>query len=72
MQKKVFWLLFTVVSSITGLTLSIYWNLSLALPLWVVCWWVVYRSGWFDLYLAYAARKKIPSCGQAGGRRFGH
>ncbi len=48
MQKKVFWLLFTVVSSITGLTLSIYWNLALALPLVVVCWWVVYRSGWFD------------------------
>jgi hypothetical protein len=48
MQKKVFWLLFTVISSITGLTLSIYWNLALALPLVIVCWWVVYRSGWFD------------------------
>jgi hypothetical protein len=48
MQKKLFWLLFTVLGAIASLTLPIYWNLALTLPLAVGCWWVVYRSGWFD------------------------
>jgi hypothetical protein len=49
MEKKIFWLLFTVLGVLMGLLLpSLWWNLALTLPLLVLCWWVVYRSGWFS------------------------
>jgi hypothetical protein len=46
MEKKIFWLLFTVLGAVMGLLLPLWWNLALTLPLLVFCWWVVYRSGW--------------------------
>jgi hypothetical protein len=48
MQKKVFWLLFMVLGLIADVTLPMIWSLALTLPLAGVCWWLVYRSGWFD------------------------
>jgi hypothetical protein len=48
MDKKIFWLLFTVLGALMGLLLPLWWNLALTLPLLVLCWWVVYRSGWFS------------------------
>jgi hypothetical protein len=48
MEKKIFWLLFTVLGAVMGLLLPLWWNLALTLPLLVLCWWVVYRSGWFE------------------------
>ncbi|HZE23665.1 MAG TPA: hypothetical protein VE054_06715 [Blattabacteriaceae bacterium] len=47
MEKKIFWLLFTVLGAVMGLLLPLWWNLALTLPLLVFCWWVVYKSGWF-------------------------
>ena len=46
MDKKIFWLLFTVLGAVMGLLLPLWWNLVLTLPLLVLSWWVVYRSGW--------------------------
>jgi hypothetical protein len=46
MDKKIFWLLFTVLGAVMGLLLALWWNLALTLPLLVFCWWLVYRSGW--------------------------
>ena len=49
MEKKIFWLLFTVLGVVMGVLLpSLWWNLALTLPLLVACWWVVYRSEWFS------------------------
>jgi hypothetical protein len=49
MEKKIFWLLFTVLGVVMGFILpSFWWNLALTLPLLVLSWWVVYRSGWFS------------------------
>jgi hypothetical protein len=49
MDKKIFWLLFTVLGVVMGILLpSLWWNLALTLPLLVFCWWVVYRSGWLS------------------------
>jgi hypothetical protein len=49
MEKKIFWLLFTVLGVVMGVILpSLWWNLALTFPLLVFCWWVVYRSGWFS------------------------
>jgi hypothetical protein len=47
-DKKIFWLLFTVLGALMGILLPLWWNLVLTLPLLVLCWWVVYRSGWFS------------------------
>jgi hypothetical protein len=48
MDKKIFWLLFTVLGALMGILLPLWWNLALTLPLLALCWWVVYRSGWFS------------------------
>jgi len=48
MEKKIFWLLFTVLGAVMGLLLPLWWNLALSLPLLVFCCWVVYRSGWIS------------------------
>lgn len=46
-ERKIFWLLFTISGLALDLLLPIYWSLALTLPLLVLCWWVAYRSGWF-------------------------
>lgn len=48
MQRKIFWLLFIVSGLVLDLALPIYWSLALTLPLLVLCWWIAYRSGWFE------------------------
>jgi hypothetical protein len=48
MQKKVFWALFIVFGTILDIVLPIMWGLLLTLPLLILCWWIAYRSGWFE------------------------
>ena len=48
MEKKIFWLLFAVLGLALDLVLPIWWSLALTLPLLVLCWWVAYKSGWFQ------------------------
>ena len=48
MQKKVFWLVFIVLSLIADFTLPLLWSLLATLPLIVLSWWIAYRSGWFE------------------------
>jgi hypothetical protein len=48
MEKKIFWLLFAVLGLALDLILPIWWSLALTLPLLVLCWWVAYKSGWFQ------------------------
>jgi len=47
MERKIFWMLFIVLSVAMDVTLPIWWSLALTLPLLVGCWWVAYKSGWF-------------------------
>jgi hypothetical protein len=47
MEKKIFWMLFIVLGLIMDVVLPIWWSLALTLPLFVLCWWIVYKSGWF-------------------------
>jgi hypothetical protein len=47
-EKKIFWMLFIVLSLIMDVALPLWWSLALTLPLLVLCWWVAYRSGWFQ------------------------
>jgi hypothetical protein len=48
MQRKVFWLLFITLGLVLDFTLPILWSVALTLPLLVLCWWIAYRSGWFE------------------------
>jgi hypothetical protein len=48
MQRRIFWLLFLTLGILTDFLLPWVWGLILTLPLAVVCWWIAYRSGWFD------------------------
>ena len=48
MQKKVFWLVFIVLSLVADFVLPLLWGLLATLPLIVLSWWIAYRSGWFD------------------------
>jgi uncharacterized membrane protein len=47
-QKKIFWLVFIVLSLIADFTLPLLWGLLATLPLLVLSWWIAYRSGWFE------------------------
>jgi len=47
-QKKIFWLLLIGVSVLMDVTMSFLWATILTLPAVVLCWWIVYRSGWID------------------------
>ncbi len=48
MQKKMFWLLFLVLDLIAGFTMPLLWSSILTFPLLLLCWWIAYRSGWFE------------------------
>ncbi|HEY2394230.1 MAG TPA: hypothetical protein VGK22_23875 [Candidatus Angelobacter sp.] len=48
MEKKIFWTIFTVLDVLLSLAVPMWWSLALTLPLLVLCWWVVYKSGWFS------------------------
>ena len=48
MQKRIFWLVFIVLSLIADFTLPLLWGLLATLPLIVLSWWIAYRSGWFE------------------------
>lgn len=48
MQKKVFWGSFMILGVLLDITVPLVWGIVLTLPLMVCCWWMAYRSEWFD------------------------
>ena len=46
-QRKVFWILVTLLSLITDVLLPLWWSLALFIPIVAFSWWVAYRSDWF-------------------------
>lgn len=46
-QKKIFGLLYGITDLIIGVTAPLLWWAPLGLLNLFVCWWVVFRSGWF-------------------------
>jgi len=46
MERKIFWVLFLVLSVLADIYLPLVWGLVATLPIVVFSWWVVYRSGW--------------------------
>lgn len=47
MEKKIFWLIFILLSLIADFTLPLMWGLLATLPIVVLSWWIAYRSDWF-------------------------
>jgi hypothetical protein len=48
MERKVFWILFTVLGVVADIMLPIWWALGATIPIVCFSWWVAYRSGWFE------------------------
>jgi hypothetical protein len=48
MERKIFWISFTVLGLLADLLLPIWWALGASIPLVYVSWWIAYRIGWFD------------------------
>jgi hypothetical protein len=47
MQRKVFWLSFSLLGIVADVALPLWWALIATIPIGVFCWWVAYRSDWF-------------------------
>jgi hypothetical protein len=47
MEKKIFWIVFSVLDTVAGFLLGIWWGLAATIPILYVSWWVAYRSDWF-------------------------
>ena len=47
MEKKIFWIVFSVLGLIADIELPIWWALVATMPIAFVSWWVAYRSDWF-------------------------
>jgi hypothetical protein len=48
MERKIFWLSFTVLGLAADFVLPIWWALGATIPIGYISWWVAYRSGWFE------------------------
>ena len=45
-QKKLFWIIFTLLSLVLDFVLPLMWGLIATIPVLFLSWWIVYRSGW--------------------------
>lgn len=48
MQRKVFWISFTALGLLADVVLPLMWAIVITLPLLFLCWWLAYRSEWFE------------------------
>ena len=48
MQRKIFWISFMMSGLIADLILPLMWGIAATIPIGVLCWWLAYRSDWFD------------------------
>jgi hypothetical protein len=47
MERKIFWLTFTVLGLAADFVLPLWWALGATIPIFVLSWWIAYRSDWF-------------------------
>jgi hypothetical protein len=47
LQKKIFWMVFMVLSLVADFALPLIWGLLATIPIALISWWVAYRSDWF-------------------------
>ena len=47
MERKIFWMTFTVLGLLADFLLPLWWGLASTVPILYISWWVAYRSDWF-------------------------
>jgi hypothetical protein len=47
MERKIFWLLFAILSLVADFALPLVWGIIATIPILFFSWWVAYRSDWF-------------------------
>ena len=47
MERKIFWLTFSVLGIVADVALPLWWALGATIPIFAASWWFAYRSGWF-------------------------
>jgi len=48
MERRIFWLVVFVLGIIADFTLPIWWAVGATIPIFMIAWWVAYRSDWFE------------------------
>ena len=48
MQRKMFWIIFAILGLIADFTLPLMWSLIATIPILILSWWIVYKSGWIE------------------------
>ena len=48
MERKMFWLIFMILSLIADFVLPFWWAVVATFPIIALSWWIVYRSGWIE------------------------
>ena len=48
MERKIFWMSFTVLGLAADFVLPLWWALGATIPIAYASWWVAYRSDWFE------------------------
>jgi hypothetical protein len=46
-ERKIFWITFTILGLAADFVLPMWWALVAGIPICLVSWWVAYRSDWF-------------------------
>ncbi len=47
MERKVFWITFSILGLMADFVLPVWWALGASIPICVFSWWLAYGSGWF-------------------------
>jgi hypothetical protein len=47
MERKIFWATFTILGLMADFILPLWWALGATIPIFLVSWWIAYRSEWF-------------------------
>jgi hypothetical protein len=47
MERKIFWIIFVILSVAADLALPLWWGIAATIPIVAVSWWIAYRSDWF-------------------------
>lgn len=48
MQRKVFWITFILLGLMADIALPLIWGIIATVPIFIVSWWVAYKSDWFE------------------------
>jgi hypothetical protein len=46
-ERKIFWVTFALLGLVADFVLPFWWALGATIPIFLVSWWVAYRSDWF-------------------------